>query len=216
MKFASFGVCLHLHLRPAVRGSVNNFLFMYYRIFSKIYERAARKMCQDCKNFIPRGSRILDLGSGSGIVAKTLAVFFESLITGVDIRDNRVVNIPFKIIDGKNLPFKDNEFDVCVIGYVLHHAQESAVLLKEAKRVTKDKILIYEDLPEGKISNFFCKIHGRSFNYFFQKNNENGKFLSSQNWKEIFEKSGLKLVFEKRASSVFNPLKKKLFILEKI
>lgn len=74
---------------------------MYYRIFSKIYERAARKMCSDCKNFIPKGSRILDLGSGSGIVAKNLANFFESLLTAVDIKDSRVVNVPLKIIDGK-------------------------------------------------------------------------------------------------------------------
>ncbi|PJA84353.1 MAG: hypothetical protein CO145_01365 [Candidatus Nealsonbacteria bacterium CG_4_9_14_3_um_filter_37_13] len=189
---------------------------MYYRIFSKIYKRAARKMCSDCKNFIPKGSRILDLGSGSGIVAKTLADFFESLLVGVDIKDSRVVNIPFKIIDGKNLPFRDNEFNICFISYVLHHVQDPGALLKEAARVTEDKIIIYEDLPEGKLSDFICKIHGKSFNYFFQKNDENGKFLTSQKWKEIFEKSGLKLVFEKRTSSIFNPVKKKLFILEKV
>lgn len=176
----------------------------------------ARKICRDCKNFIPKGSKILDLGCGSGIVAKNLADFFESLITGVDIRDNRVVNIPLKIIDGKNLPFRDNEFDICVISYVLHHTQEPAVLLKEAKRVTQDKILIYEDVPKGFFSNLICKIHGISYNCLFQKNKENGRFLNDQNWKEIFENLRLKLIFEKRASSIFNPINKKLFVLEKI
>jgi ubiquinone/menaquinone biosynthesis C-methylase UbiE len=173
-------------------------------------------MCHDCKKFIPKGSRILDLGCGSGIVAKNLADFFESLMVGVDIKDSRVVNIPFKIIDGKNIPFRDNEFDVCFVNYVLHHSEDPEILLKEAKRVTKDKILIYEDLPDGKLSNFFCKVHGKSFNYFFQKNGEKGKFLTRQDWKEMFERAGLKLVSEKRASSVFNPLQKKLFVLEKI
>ena len=189
---------------------------MYYRIFSKIYERAARKMCSDCKNFIPKGSRILDLGSGSGIVAKNLANFFESLLTAVDIKDRRVVNIPFKIIDGKNLPFRDNEFDICFISYVLHHVKDPEPLLKEARRVTKDKIIIYEDLSEGKISDFICKIHGKSFNYFFQKNDENGNFLTGRQWEETFKKSGLKLVSEKRTSHIFNPVKKKMFVLEKI
>lgn len=188
---------------------------MYYRIFSKIYERAARKMCSDCNGFISRGSRILDVGCGSGIVAKNLANFFESLLIAVDIKDNRAVNIPFKIIDGKNLPFRDNEFDVCFISYVLHHTQEPKALLEEAKRVTKDRIIIYEDLAEGKMSDFVCKIHGKSYNYFFQKNNERGKFLDSRSWKEMFEKSGLKLVSEKKVSSPFSPVKKKLFVLEK-
>lgn len=189
---------------------------MYYRIFSKIYERAAKKMCQDCKNFIPKGSRILDLGCGSGIVTKTLGNFFESLVTGVDIKDSRVVNIPFRIIDGKNLPFRENEFDISFISYVLHHAEDWTALLKEAKRVTKDRILIYEDLAEGKISDFICKIHGKSFNYFLQKNDEERKFLDSRKWKEIFEESGLKLISEKKVSSLFSPVKKKLFVLEKV
>jgi len=188
---------------------------MYYRIFSKIYERAAKKMCRECKGFIPKGCRILDLGSGSGIVAKTLANSFESLLVGVDIEDRRIVNIPFKIIDGKNLPFRDNEFDICFISYVLHHADDPEGLLKEAARVTKDKILVYEDLAEGKLSNFICKIHSRSFNYFFQKNDEKGKFLDAKNWKEIFGESGLKLISEKRASFILSPLKKELFVLGK-
>ena len=173
-------------------------------------------MCSDCKNYIPRGSRILDLGCGSGIVAKNLANFFESLLTAVDIKDSRVVSIPFKIIDGKNLPFRDDEFDICFISYVLHHAKDPEELLKEAKRVTKDRIIIYEDLPEGKISDFICKIHGKSFNYFFQKNDEKGSFLTGKKWEEMFKKAGLKLVSEKKASFVFNPVKKKMFVLEKI
>jgi len=184
---------------------------MYYRIFSKIYERAALKMCRDCRSFIPAGCRILDLGCGSGIVGKNFQKYFKAELVGADIKDNRIFPLDFQIIDGKNLPFTTHSFDVVLINYVLHHAKERSWLLKEAKRVARDKIIIYEDLAEGIFSGFFCKLHGVSYNFLFQKNKESGEFLNYENWKNLFDKSGLKLVFEKRAGNF--PVKKQMFVL---
>jgi len=42
----------------------------YYKISSKFVEVAARKMCSECNGFVKKGSKILDFGCGSGIVAK--------------------------------------------------------------------------------------------------------------------------------------------------
>ena len=189
---------------------------MYYQIFRKIYRRAARKMCLDCQDFLKEGSKILDLGCGSAIAGKEFQNFFRVKLIGLDIKDRRIEKIPFQVFDGKNLPFSENSFDTTLINYVLHHAKDPISLLKEAKRVSKEKIIIYEDLPEGILSKLFCKIHGVTFNYFFQKSREKINFKNSEEWKKIFDNSGLKLIFEKRISSIFNPVKKKLFILEKI
>lgn len=188
---------------------------IYYRLFSKIYKRTARKMCRDCENFIEKGSKILDLGCGSGITAKVFQDFFQADLVGVDIIDIRVEEIPFQFIDGVTLPFTDNSFDTVLINYVLHHTTDPISLLQEAKRVTKKNIIIYEDLPEGFLSKFICKIHGISFNYFFQKNNNKGHFREEQKWKDVFNNLGLKLIFEKRISCFLKPIKNKLFILEK-
>jgi ubiquinone/menaquinone biosynthesis C-methylase UbiE len=181
----------------------------YYRIFSKIYERAAKKMCLDCADFIKRGSKILDLGCGSAIVGKAFQDFFQAEVIGVDIKDQRVFPIPFRIIDGKSLPFPENYFNVVLINYVLHHSEEPTVLLKEAKRVVKDKIIIYEDLPEGTFSNLRCKIHGFSFDKIF-KNPTKTSFRSEKNWEKIFKETGLNIVFKKRIKNF--PVKKELFI----
>jgi len=107
----------------------------FYRIFSKIYERAAKKMCLDCTDFIEKGSKMLDLGCGSGIVGKEFQDFFQAEMIGVDIQDTRVVNLPFKIIDGENLPFNDNEFDIALINYVLHHARNPKRLIETYQKV---------------------------------------------------------------------------------
>jgi len=89
-------------------------------------------------------------------------------VIGVDIKDKRVVNIPFQIIDGKNLPFPEKSFDLVLINYVLHHSGDPVAILKEAKRVSK-KIIIYEDLPEDILSKIFCQFHSLTFNIFFKK-----------------------------------------------
>jgi len=151
---------------------VSDSIPMYYRIFSKVYQRAAKKMCLECQDFIEKGSRILDLGCGPGIVGKNFKDFFQAKVIGVDIKDKRIANIPFKIIDGKSLPFKENEFDICLISYVLHHLENPERILKEAKRVSKGKIIIFEDLPENFLSKLICQLHGFTFNKFFQKPSE--------------------------------------------
>ena len=184
----------------------------YYRIFAKTYKRAAQKMCLDCQDFIQKGSKILDLGCGSGIIGMTFQDFFQAKVIGVDIKDNRIYPLPFKIINGKSLLFPENSFDVVLINYVLHHSGDPILLLKEAKRVTKDKIVVYEDLPEGLLSRIICKIHGISFDGIFKNQNQTS-FRPEREWEKNFKKIGLNIIFKRRINNF--PVKKELFILTK-
>jgi ubiquinone/menaquinone biosynthesis C-methylase UbiE len=188
---------------------------MWYRLFSKVYQIAAKRMCQDCKEFIERNSRILDLGCGSAVVSKAFQDFFQADVIGVDVLDRRICLIPFKIIDGRNLPFSNKSFDTVLIAYVLHHSEDPVSLLKEAERVTRKNIVVYEDLPEGFISKLFCKFHGNLFDTLFQNKSET-LFKTGKEWQDIFKKLGLKLTFQKRISFFLNPVKKRIFVLEKV
>jgi len=193
---------------------------IFYKIFSYIYKRAARSMCLDCKDFIKNGAKILDLGCGSGIAGDYFKKFFKAEVFGVDIKNNRVVDLPFKKIDGKNLPFDDNSFDAVLICYVLHHAEDPIAVLKEARRVGKERIVIYEDMADGFFSKLFCRFHGLSFDIFFQgfvgKKRENPEyfFKGEKEWQGIFKGLGLKIVFEKRISLPISPVAKRIFILD--
>jgi len=186
----------------------------YYSFFSKIYEIGAKQMCRDCQDFIEKGSKILDLGCGSGIAAKNFQDFFEAEVIGADVKDNRVVDIPFKIIDGDNLPFDENAFDVTLIAYVLHHCKAPESLLKEAKRVSK-KIIIFEDIPEGILSKLRCKLH--QFTFFGGKRGK-FNFKTRKEWEGLFVKLGLKVLAENWVSTSLdwlNPGKRILFVLTK-
>jgi ubiquinone/menaquinone biosynthesis C-methylase UbiE len=184
---------------------------MYYRLFKSFYGMAAKRMCRDCQNFIKKGSKILDLGCGPGIAGKTFQEFFQANLLGVDIKDRRINDIPFQLIDGKTLPFPENSFDVTLINYVLHHSQDPIALLKEAKRVTRDKIIIFEDLNQGYLSKLFCWLHGISYDKLFG-NPTKTSFNSEKGWEKIFKELGLNIVFKKRISNF--PVKKELFICQ--
>ena len=185
---------------------------LYYRILSRAYRRAARKMCQEAAKFIQKGSKILDIGCGSGIIAKNFQEFFQAELIGIDIQDKRIFPINFQIINSYHYPFPDNSFDTVLINYVLHHSDDPAALLNEAKRVAKDKIIIYEDLPEGFVSRLFCKIHGKVFDKFFE-NPSKTSFTTEKQWEEVFEKIKLNVIFKKRIINF--PVKQNLFVLKK-
>ena len=182
---------------------------MYYRIFSPIYQRAAKKMCQDCQDFIEKDCRILDLGSGAGIVGETFKIFFQAEVTGIDIKDVNIASIPFEVYDGQHFPFSEKSFDTVLINYVLHHSESPRILLVEAKRVAKDKIIIYEDILDGFFSKLFCKLHGFSFDSFFG-NPCRTSFKSEKEWENAFREIGLNVIFKKRINNF--PVKKELFI----
>ena len=173
-------------------------------------------MCLECKDFIEEKSKILDLGCGSGLAGREFQKFFKADLIGIDIVDIRVEKIPFQIFDGANINFPDDHFDYILISYVLHHAKEPLSLLKEAKRAAKKRIIIYEDLIEGWLSKLICKIHSSVFSYLFQDKKGSGNFKKEKDWKIIFKGLKLKLIFEKKVSSILNPVEKKLFVLNKI
>ena len=173
-------------------------------------------MCRDCSKYILRDSQILDLGCGSGIVSKEFERFFNSEVLGLDIIDIRVMPIPFRLYQGNDLKFlKDNSYDTVLINFVLHHCQNPIELLKESKRVSKEIIVLHENIPEGLLSKLFCFLHGVSFACLFQKNSNRGQFYTDGQWRKIFNDIGLEVVFSKRVSSWLNPMKEQLYILKK-
>lgn len=184
------------------------------RLYSAYY---AKKICGECEPFIKTGATILDLGCGRGDVTSALQKHFNAKIVGVDIQDTRMMyDFPFHLIDGEYLPFDDKSFDVVFIRYVLHHCPNSVPLLTEAKRVARGKIIIYEDLPEGTFSKFFCRLHGLSFNFFLQPKFKKCSFNNGAGWEQIFNESGLRVIHKKRFFSEagpFYPVQKILFVL---
>ena len=179
----------------------------FWKIFQRFYEIAAEKMVNEIEKFL-EGEKILDLGCGSGILGEKIRERLKKEVIGIDIVDKRVCNIPFKIYDGKKIPFPENFFGLVIISFVLHHTEDPISILQEAKRVGK-RIIIFEDLPEGILGKLYCFFHWVTWNLFFGKSPK-FNFHTKKEWKEIFKKLDLKLISEKDFL-----VKRKIFVLEK-
>jgi len=179
-------------------------------------------MCLECSSFISIGSKILDLGCGPGIVSKEFEKFFQADLIGVDINDKRLTDINFKkVISGRNLPFRNNSFDVILITYVLHHAKDPIFLLKEASRVLKNNktsyIIVYEDVFGGFFSKIVCNLHRFFYNKCYNLKGK-GIFKTEEKWLDLFKQLGLEVVSKKRVSvplAIFYPVGRRQFVIRK-
>ncbi len=176
-------------------------------------------MQRDCRDFIQEGDKIIDLGCGSGIIGEAFREIFNVDLVGVDIRDDRVVDLPFQIVDGQNLDFGDDEFDVCLISYVLHHVDDPLLLLEEARRVCKGRIIIYEDLPEGLLPRLRCRFHLFLTCFLTGVFDLEFRFKTQHEWEKAFDELGLRVFAKKRVhkfSDCLDPGKRIFYVLEKV
>lgn len=95
------------------------------------------------------GQTLLDIGCGTG----HHLIFFRDMgleVTGVDPSPFLLKKAKEKLKDkanlfpgtGENLPFKDKTFDLSIIFTTLEFCQNPSLLLKEAERVTSEKIFL--------------------------------------------------------------------------
>lgn len=97
---------------------------------------------------IPVGCRILDVGCGSGTLAKAVAEAFGATVEGADIVNLLVHDLPFHLLPASWERWPEKSFDVVMINDALHHMEPKTQLstLGQALRVGK-KVLIFETYP---------------------------------------------------------------------
>lgn len=93
--------------------------------------------------YLDNSEMVLDIGAGDGGLANELQKKLNKVnITGVDVYPQIKTYIPITIYDGKTLPYPDNSFDAVMINDVLHHDEHPDIILREARRVSKNLVLI--------------------------------------------------------------------------
>ncbi len=93
-----------------------------------------------------KGNSLLDIGTGTGEVAKKAISMGYTKVVGIDISfdmlkvaKSKCAKCHFIVADAEYLPFKDNSFDIITLSLVYRHLLDKEKFLKEALRVLKGK-----------------------------------------------------------------------------
>ena len=117
---------------------------------SLVFGRRVKVLSRALAAAIPTGGTVLDLGCGDGQVAAGLMALRPDLVAqGGDVLLRPVTHIPVTLYDGVSLPFADNSFDYVTIVDVIHHTDDPAAVLTEARRVARHGVVIKDHLRQG-------------------------------------------------------------------
>lgn len=115
----------------------------------RVYAHRARWTARYLRSFIDRESRVLDIGAGDCRLDQLLKKRIGCEIVPVDVEDFNETELPLTLFDGKHLPFEDDSFDVVLLIFVLHHAEDAKACLEEARRVARKSVVVFEDVTTG-------------------------------------------------------------------
>jgi ubiquinone/menaquinone biosynthesis C-methylase UbiE len=168
-------------------------------------ERVGRgfEMAKEIAAHLRAGSRVLDVGCGSGYIAHHLSALLGQPAHGIDVEPSAEAPIAYRRFDGKAVPYEDGAVDAVLFCYVLHHAADAVPLLAEARRVLArgGRIVIYEDTPRTWFDRFWCWRHDRKW----RPRTGPCTFRRDDQWRNLFEQLGLRVVFGRALSRWRDP-----------
>lgn len=133
MKYSSKNYIKYTHPSSLYQYTVARFFHDFYSIYCKTGARS-----------------ILEIGCGEGFVLDYLAKRNPDLdLIGVDLNKEAVGMasrvsasvIKYVCADGRNIPFRDNSFDLVILSEVLEHVEGPEHILESAIRVSKSYLL---------------------------------------------------------------------------
>jgi SAM-dependent methyltransferase len=114
------------------------------------YNRRVQVLSNHLSELIPSDARVLDVGCGDGLLASLIMQKRPDIqIEGVDVLVRKRTHIPVKMFDGRRFPWADASFDVVMFNDVLHHTDDPLVLLREARRVSRQAIVLKDHTRDG-------------------------------------------------------------------
>ncbi|KZS74517.1 SAM-dependent methyltransferase [Mycobacterium kansasii] len=144
-----------------------------------------RRQAEALAGYLDEGDTVLDVGCGTGHLSAYLQQMYGVDASGVDVQDSRKTPISFRLFDGTAIPYCDSAFDHIVLSEVLHHSHDPAALVKECHRVARRSVMVFEDMPDGRLGKLILRAHvelfARYYRYPFPPANI-GAYRCALNW----------------------------------
>jgi len=154
-------------------------------------EDRAEFFVQRFEKHFSKESRILDIGGGWGFYAEPLKRRGHHL-TVLDVIKPGFQKAPAVIYNGEHFPFPDKSFDASLLITVLHHIPDPVPVILEAKRVTRKKLIVVEDLFRNSAGRLWTIFRDQMYNFEFF--GHPCQFKKREEWIRLFESLGFTLL----------------------
>ncbi len=157
-----------------------------------VFGRRVRVLAERLAALIPHGASVLDVGCGSGDVARAIIARRSDLrFEGLDVLVRPTTHFPVRSYDGLTIPHDDGSFDTVLLVDVLHHADDPLALLREACRVARACVVIKDHTLEGPLAaatlRFMDRVGNARYGVHLPYN-----YWTRRRWREAFDSLGLK------------------------
>lgn len=175
-------------------------------VLGTLQRARARSKVRFIQPFLPRllrPMRVLDLGAGEGYVGAILGEGRGGQVTLADVLPMNRTGLPHVLYDGHRLPFGDDAFDVTVLYFVLHHAEDPRAVVREALRVTSGRVIVVESIYEQEWDRRVLERLDRWVNRvrsggLMRGQEEHLNFKRRDAWRTLFEEEGATVLSERR------------------
>ncbi len=161
---------------------------LFWPPFKRLLQTRAKIVGDYILPVIKKDDEILALGCGKKVHHLFVSTYLKRKrklnLTSIDITEKDHEELDTLAFNGGYLPFEDNAFDVTFSSIALHHIDNADFYLEELIRVTKKKILIFEDTYtnnfEKLLANTICKVSDTIVGDVGQRRS----FKSLEEWKQ--------------------------------
>ncbi|QKF94676.1 putative methionine biosynthesis MetW [Fadolivirus algeromassiliense] len=156
----------------------------------------AEKYSEIIVKYIPQGSKVLDFGTATGCMTKTLREKYNYEVYPLDVINQSIIESVTPQLYQCNkttckIPHADKFFDCAIVLGVLHHTHDPYHILEELKRTCK-RIIICEDIYYNTYQKYKTYIMDSIVNFEFKGHPHNN--FDDTEWKNAFKSLDLKLV----------------------
>jgi len=168
---------------------------------SRNFQRRVKVLAESIAHLLPNSTlKVLDVGCGDGLIDRLIMDLRPNIaITGCDILVRDQTHIPVMSFNGQTLPFIDKSFDYSFFVDVLHHISDPSMLLREAKRISRQGIIVKDHITEKMFAKQILRFMDDAGNSRYQVNLPYN-YWSKSRWQNEF--SGLNLQIQTWTTSL--------------
>ena len=162
-------------------------------------------LARQLADLLPPNATVLDVGCGDGqLTSRVAALRPDCSFRGLDVLARSDTAIPVDLFDGQRIPAPDRSVDAVMFVDVLHHTDDPNVLLREARRVARECVVIKDHRRNGVLAGTTLRVmdwvgnahHGVRLPY---------NYWSERQWRDAFSSTGLKPDVWKQRLGIHSP-----------